>query len=128
MEDHAERINRIEAEVKSLAEIVHRTRREMTQLLSENRQQTDMLRDVHKEVLGPEGLGEIVRNHEREILSVKDQKKETRTFLFKILAPVLVTIALAMLYTTFRTQDRFTGEDARQLRTQIQQLEKVIQK
>jgi hypothetical protein len=95
-----DRTHKLEGEVPTL-------KLNMSELAIETRTQTPLIREVHTAVLGPEGLGEQVRKHDRY------QAFQTRIML-GVLIPLLAMIALATC-TSALTKKTITPDDAKRI-------------
>lgn len=117
------RLQATDAEILRLRERVHKLEGEvptiklnMNELTLETKSQTPLLRQVHGAVLGPEGLGEVVRKHER-YLSTQNR------LLMCILTPLLSAIALATCYAAFSKQAPIKPDVAKQI---VEQLKEAV--
>jgi hypothetical protein len=107
-------VKTISDEVLRLRERLHKVEGElpvvklnMSELTLETKSQTPLIRQVHTAVLGPEGLGEQVRKHDRYL------QTQTR-ILLGILIPLLGIIASATCYAAFSKRAPITPAEAKQ--------------
>jgi hypothetical protein len=95
-----ERTHKLETEVPTL-------KLNMSELSIETRTQTPMIREVHQAVLGPEGLGEQVRKHDRY------QAFQTR-IMVGVLIPLLAAIAIATCASAL-SKKSMTADEAKKI-------------